>query len=300
MSYRKINPLCIYHKDCIDGFTAAWVVNKYFGKGVAEFHPRAYGEAPPVVKGKDVIIVDFSFSHPVLSKMAESADSVIVIDHHKSAEQDLAGVYNFDRQEGYYNFVYGITGENVKWPNLVKIYDMQKCGAGLTWDFLFRGHEPPEMLRSVEDYDLWKFEMEQTRAVHEILALTDMDFASWNMVMADSIARVHQQGIPLLKKFNKDLADLLQTTKRRMKIAHHVVWVANVPYMYASQGGNILSMNEPFAATYFDTPQGRRFSLRSQKNALDVSEIARMYGGGGHTHAAGFTLPYERLQEFDL
>lgn len=45
------------------------------------------------------------------------------------------------------------------------------------------------------------------------------------------------------------------------------------------------------AACYWDTPEGRVFSLRSTDTGPDVSEIAKAYGGGGHAHAAGFRVP---------
>jgi len=55
----------------------------------------------------------------------------------------------------------------------------------------------------------------------------------------------------------------------------------------------------PFAACYWDTPEGRVFSLRSREDGADVSEIAKKYGGGGHAHASGFRVPYDRLAEFE-
>lgn len=33
------------------------------------------------------------------------------------------------------------------------------------------------------------------------------------------------------------------------------------------------------------------YSLRSREGGVDVSEIAKQFGGGGHKHAAGFRLP---------
>jgi nanoRNase/pAp phosphatase (c-di-AMP/oligoRNAs hydrolase) len=38
------------------------------------------------------------------------------------------------------------------------------------------------------------------------------------------------------------------------------------------------------------------FSLRSTEEGLDVSEIAKLYGGGGHKHAAGFKVPHELVK----
>lgn len=51
-----------------------------------------------------------------------------------------------------------------------------------------------------------------------------------------------------------------------------------------------LCQGEPFAAAYWDEADGtRRWSLRSSEtDGVDVSEIAKLYGGGGHVHAAGF------------
>ena len=79
------NTICIYHSPCMDGFTAAWVARKALGNDV-EFFAATYGEPPPDVTGKDVIMVDFSYKRPVLMEMAKKAHSFLILDHHKSAE----------------------------------------------------------------------------------------------------------------------------------------------------------------------------------------------------------------------
>ena len=82
--------LCIYHGNCADGFTSAWVVRKALGD--IEFHAGVYQTAPPDVKGKDVYLVDFSYKRDVLEALRDSAKSVTVLDHHKSAMADLEGL----------------------------------------------------------------------------------------------------------------------------------------------------------------------------------------------------------------
>ncbi len=79
---------------------------------------------------------------------------------------------------------------------------------------------------------------------------------------------------------------------RDMEIGGHVVPVANLPYVFSSDAGHLMAKGKPFAACYYDTPTGREFSLRSTDEGLDVSEIAKMYGGGGHRNASGFRVPY--------
>src|SRR5688500_6169509 len=87
-----MRPLCIAHgSSCIDGLAAAWVVHRALGDDV-EFVYASYGQDPPDVAGRDVVIVDFSYKRPVLEAMAARARSVLVLDHHKSAAEDLAGL----------------------------------------------------------------------------------------------------------------------------------------------------------------------------------------------------------------
>ena len=60
-----------------------------------------------------------------------------------------------------------------------------------------------------------------------------------------------------------------------------------------------MAQGQPFAVCYWDTLQGRVFSLRSTDDGMDVSEIAKQYGGGGHRNAAGFTVSLDRAREFE-
>ncbi len=63
--------LVIYHGGCPDGFTAAWVVHKVYPE--AEFYPGVYGQAPPDVAGRDVILVDFSSASPMFIRPSQAA-----------------------------------------------------------------------------------------------------------------------------------------------------------------------------------------------------------------------------------
>ena len=77
---------CIYHANCPDGFAAAWVVKKALENVV--FFPAGYQTTPPDVTGKDVVIADFSYKRPVLLEMAAQANSILILDHHKTAIED--------------------------------------------------------------------------------------------------------------------------------------------------------------------------------------------------------------------
>jgi nanoRNase/pAp phosphatase (c-di-AMP/oligoRNAs hydrolase) len=52
-----------------------------------------------------------------------------------------------------------------------------------------------------------------------------------------------------------------------------------------------LAKGADFAVGWFATARGTyRYSLRSDPQGLDVSAIAKLFGGGGHKHAAGFEV----------
>jgi nanoRNase/pAp phosphatase (c-di-AMP/oligoRNAs hydrolase) len=52
-----------------------------------------------------------------------------------------------------------------------------------------------------------------------------------------------------------------------------------------------LSEGEPFAIGWFERDGDAIVSLRSRYGGVDVSTIAKAYGGGGHAMAAGFRMP---------
>ena len=74
-----------------------------------------------------------------------------------------------------------------------------------------------------------------------------------------------------------------------------------VPYFpcthLISEIGNAMSNDYPFIVMWFETPTERIHSLRSRENGVDVSEIARAFGGGGHMQASGFNMSITTAQE---
>lgn len=267
-----MKPLVIYHANCTDGFTAAWCFHHLDPNGF-EFLPASYGQEPPDVTGRQAYLVDFSYPRDKLLQMAEVSKGVIVLDHHKSAEADLA---------------------NLEHPSLRVYFDMQRSGAGMAWDFLFPNSPRPRFLSFVEDRDLWRFRFDETKASHALLGSVPRTFEVWDQVMLGSpIEQTNAlaQGAALVRMVEKQVEDAVRSSMRRLKIGGFEVPAANVPGFFASDAGHILGAGEPFAATYFDTSERRCFSLRSRPDGVDVSTIAKLYGGGGHKNSAGFSVP---------
>lgn len=287
-------PLCIYHHPCYDGFTAAWSVRQALGEDV-EFHATNYGREPPDVTGRDVIIVDFSYPRDVLLAMG-NARTILILDHHKTAADDLAGLLR-PTGDGYDPQALLLEAQARCMPfPLFAIFDMARSGAGIAWDYFNPGKTRPKIVDYVEDRDLWQFILPFSREISAALHSWGFDFGLWDMLaqqLDDPIDRRGQVliGQALERRHHKDIDETLRSVTRRMIIGGISVPVANVPYAWASDAGNKLAQGEPFAACYVDTPQGRSFSLRSTDAGLDVSAIAKIYGGGGHRNASGFKMP---------
>lgn len=295
------NPICIYHGNCADGFGAAWAVWKQFPEW--EFYPGVHQTDPPDVTDRDVVIVDFSYKSTVLQRMKEQANSILVLDHHKTAEEDLASVADMmndgpfpigqwmDYAEGGITFP-DSTEPMVGRENLCCWFDMDRSGAMMAWRYFHSGQKPPRLVEHIQDRDLWRFELDGTREIQAALFSYPYDFDTWDkLILHTSAEALRQEGEAIERKHHKDVAELVAVTKRRMSIAGHDVPVASLPYTLVSDAAHMMADGEPFAACYWDTEDKRIFGLRSQESGEDVSEVAKLYGGGGHKHAAGFAVP---------
>ena len=284
----KMKPLCIYHGNCADGFASAWVVRKFFGDGKVDFHAGVYQNAPPDVEGRDVIMVDFSYKKSVLLDMADRAAKITILDHHKTAADDLKELVD-------------IPLENSRCPLDIK-FDMERAGARITWDYYFPKVRPPQLLLHIEDRDLWRFVLPFTREIQANIFSYLYDFDLWDKLMASDPAELIREGAAIERKHFKDIGELVKVTRREMVIGGIIVPVANLPYTFTSDAGHLMATEHPskVGVCYWDTPEGRVFSLRSTDDGPDVSEIAKQYGGGGHAHASGFRLSYEEAAKLEI
>lgn len=275
-----MKPLVIYHGNCADGFSAAWCFWRKYGEG-ADYHAGVYQQDPPDVTGRDVYLVDFSYKRQVVEQMLTVANTVTLIDHHKSAIDDLQPLFMQDSW----------TGEP---KQLAHFTDLNRSGATLAWDYLFPDEDRPLLLGHVEDRDLWRFKLAGTREIQAFVFSHEYSFQLWDKLMsADQIEllKMTAAGAAIERKHHKDVAELVGVCKRRMVIGGYDVPVASLPYTMGSDAGHLMAKGEKFSACYWDTAEGRVFGLRSEESGLDVSEIAKQYGGGGHVRAAGFKVP---------
>jgi hypothetical protein len=148
------------------------------------------------------------------------------------------------------------------------------------------------LLLHIEDRDLWRFALPDTRAVSAYLFSIPLDIVEWDKAITSGEASI-ATGRILDTQHLKNANIIAKQCSRIVKVENEDWTFVNCPGIYSSDVGNIVSATAPFAVTYTDTEESRLFSLRSNRNFngwADVSVIAEKYGGGGHANAAGFKV----------
>lgn len=294
MSY---NPLIIYHSPCLDGFTAAWAAWLKYPE--AEFVPGIHGQPPPDCRDRRVCLLDFSYKRDVMLSIMRVAKSVVVLDHHVSAQNELMSLG-------------GIHPEN----SMRTIFDMTKSGARLAWEWFHPGEKVPRLVQLVEDRDLWRFALPNSKELNAAFFSYEYSFSTWNelrdrLQLPIDYVDLVAEGRAIERKHMKEVRELVEKLKHTRAfwapapvpppgwITHQeplLVPCANLPYTMSSDAAGLMAENAPFAATYYFDGEQYVFSLRSLPNGgADVSKIAASYGGGGHKNAAGFRI--ERLED---
>lgn len=257
--------LVLYHANCSDGFCAAWICHRFHPD--AEFIPVQYDQPAPDVTGRNVLILDFSYPRQQLLAMKAAAASLHVLDHHKTAEQELAGL----------DFC---------------VFDQTKSGGRLMWEwFWFLRHQPsPWLVDYTEDRDLWKWQLPNSRELNAYLRTRPQTFDEWERlseVTESEMANFVDAGAAILSDQANTVAAHVRNAYE-IELDGHRVLCVNATTLISEIAGE-LAKGRPFGVAWQERAPGERiYSLRSRDGGVDVSEIAKAHGGGGHRNAAGF------------
>lgn len=296
-------PLIIYHDNCADGFGAAWAAYKKFGAEGAEYLPMSYNDKrvelkpvaftdpelnfPVTLAGRDVYILDFSFKPEVIDVMLKVTNYVTWIDHHLTAFKD----FNFDPTQRV-----DLVDQELNWH---VILDPNKSGCVLAWEhFHPNNDDTPNLLKYIEDRDLWRWQYTSTRDLATGLRSKPFSF-EWFDYADENLTKVMGKGTAMNELFDQQLADI---TKKHIPtlIEGQLGRSVNCTPQFASEAGHILAKESgTFGMTWMINSKGMaNVSLRSIGD-YDVSAIAKTFGGGGHRNAAGFEVSFDRLKFID-
>lgn len=277
------SPLILYHGRCADGFAAALAAWRFYG-GNAECVGLSHGQVQslddlPALEGRAVYILDFSFAPELMRGIDERAAKLVMLDHHKSAAEQLTG---FACRCGVVHF------------------DMGKSGARLAWEFFFPDAPLPDLVRHVEDRDLWNWAFAQTAGYVAALDMEPFDFTRWQQIAdfsPEETAAFVARGEAMDEKFRNLAADVAGGAQPVTFNGEQGLMV-NAPGAFHSLVGEMLSKQSgTFALMWIVGKDGKvKVGLRSQRG-YDCSLLAVTMGGGGHAQACGFRMGAERLPE---
>ena len=258
--------LVIYHADCTDGFGAAYSAWKHLGNR-AEYHACKHGTPPPDVKGKNVVILDFSYGNKLTKQMIEEANSLLIIDHHKSAMVELHDISN-------------------------TIFDMTKSGAMLSWEFFHPGKEPPKFIKYIQDRDLWTWELEYSKEFSAAFDMVPFEFEEFEKFEDDSVFDDACKRGSYILAYSKTVVKKVCEKATARKMDGKDVMVVNASHWMSEIGARLAPDCDFAMIWYWDHEAGHtKVSLRAFHETVDVSEISKKFGGGGHKKAGGFQLP---------
>ncbi len=279
----KLYDVVIFHYPCQDGLTSGWIVNNFhksFNKNI-DLYPMKHGLPYDFsrLENKKVIFCDFAPSCDNLKELENICSEIKILDHHITAKDALKDV-----------------------P--YAIFDMNKSGAGLTWEYFYPEIPVPLFIQMVQDRDLWKWIVPGSKDFTAgLFTLWD----GYNYYDFDQIFKLYDEIYKSEDKFNfvmglgqvinqansQKAKSIAETASKRIdKFMGWNVCIVNCSVEHASEVGNVLSSMDSidFAVmwSYNNVNESYYVSLRSC-NKVDVSKIAKAYGGGGHVNASGMS-----------
>lgn len=264
-SLNEYGKVVIFHANCPDGFFSAWAARRSLGCKGVRFVPCSHGNSPPDVKGKEVYVLDFSFDRDTLVQMNEDAEFLRVLDHHETSIKRFEGLDDFC------------------------LLDLDHSGAVITWDYFFT-NGMPELLSYIEDRDLWRWELPDSKEINAAVSSYPLDFELWDKMLEDPdlLGRLAAEGSAILR-YQSQQVERICKNARWTKIQDLSIPAVNSA-MLQSEIGARLCEEHPLAMIWCVPQRGHvRVSLRGD-GTYHLGNIAGIFGGGGHRNAAGFNM----------
>jgi len=259
----------IYHAQCPDGFGAAWAAWKKFGDN-AKYLAAHPGDAAPELPAEAVVLmVDVAYSRSRLLDLRSKVKQVTVVDHHLTNKTDIGDLPDTH-------------------------FDMNQSGATLAWQFLHPGKKIPELLLYVEDRDLWRFKLPDSREYNAGLSSYQRRFDLWELLSSTGTEKLKHDGGVILRAEGRMLEEICENVFYT-RIDGHYVPVVNTTTLRSQVGDRLCQIHPtaPFSAYFFEKENAKKERIRCwglrSPGRMDVSVIAKKFGGGGHADAAGFT-----------
>jgi len=274
---------CFYHSADLDGHCSGAIVKYKYPE--CEMIGINYGDEFPwddINEGETVFMVDFCLQPFEDMVKLNSKVNLILIDHHKTTLENL---YKYTEE---FNF----SG----------IVDVTKAACELCWEYLFPDKKMPLGVKLLGRYDVWDLKycpdvlpFQYGMRLHD----TSLDGYVWGLSSVwykifesdtDFLSRCIKNGRIILRYIEKE-------NKKYVEQYYFETEINGIPALAVNKGlANVLLFNSvwnikkyPIVIAFVWNKGKWTVSLyTTEETGIDVSEIAKCYGGGGHKCAAGF------------
>lgn len=283
--------ICFYHSKDLDGHCSGAVVKKRYPdcKMIGIDYPDEF--PMDQIRGEDIILVDYSlqpFSRMI--QAANSAKSLLWIDHHSAAIKDYEAC-----KKAY---------DSVNIDKIKAVVDTKFAGCELAWKTMFPDEAMPITIKMLGRYDVWDKSDPRTDLFQLGVKLLQTDPSKdnvWDFLFnleenVTEFDRLIDNGKIVQKYMNQMNADAAKTMAFEVEFE-------GLRFICINKGGGSHSFDTVYNPEKHDAMLSFVYtnkkewgvSMYATKKDIDVSVIAKKYGGGGHVGAAGCTtkeLPF--------
>lgn len=263
----------IYHGGCPDGLGGAYAAWRKFGD-TAEYIPAKHGKPAPLeLDGRKLFFIDFCYPQEIMDEILKIAASVTVLDHHLGTKEIVESMPDH-------------------------VFDNDRSGATIAWGYFHPKTPVPTLLRYIEDGDLYRFALPNSRAILAYLytsTLLSASFEDWEPIVNEledpaELERIIHTG----EHYEQYHTHIVGNGVRHAELVSFegfVCYFASATGEFVSDiGHELVTQRPPISLIASVSATDVRVSLRSDKT-VDVAALARKYGGNGHPAAAGFRIP---------
>lgn len=280
----------VYHHPCLDGMASRYAAWKHFGNK-ATYIEGAYEAELDLMKfaNKRVYCVDFSYKCEDAKMILSVCKKLHVLDHHVTANDEMVKLYS------------KVQDDKDLAPKLNYSYNPSQSGAGIVWE-AFHKEPLPKVLEHIQDRDLWRFNLENTKEICCYMSSLDYDFKKWvKAIEKESYREILSKGQSIRAKEIADIQKIIDEAEVTNLHGYEVPVITNCPKHYVSEACHKMLRRKvengswtesdkpyPFSANKSWNGKGWLWSLRSEEGGINVGELAQSLGGGGHKYASGY------------
>ena len=228
---------------------------------------------------ESIIIIDFTFKPEVMAKVLEKTQNVTWIDHHAS---------NYDYP--YLNL-----------PGIRDFVPKSKSGCELAWQYFFPGYDVPWAVTLIGDRDKWANIYPESNTLRQGLKLNNTlpESSLWDDLLfpkeGNLLNDIIKNGEICLAFRDSLCKDYCDKFGYEVLFEGYKCFVMGLHFFGSDAFGGRLK-EYPICISY--EFNGDLYIIGLYSETIDVSEICKRWGGGGHKGAGGFEhkqLPFSKI-----